>query len=209
MNESKETFQSSSSETEEDTDPQVHTSAETQRSELTQETVVQPPPNQKQNTSIPAKRPVGRPRKYPLLQTTSSTPKKVSRQPSLYDELESQGITAKDIQKYLLKKKVKKYVQQYVQKYQPQPLPANQRSFSSRYVRGQVDEEEEGEEEEEESFREIEESSEEENEQFAATSQTGGVGSNRQPEIPSQSKLDQIMGQRRLSSQPRYSSYRY
>jgi hypothetical protein len=141
---------------------------------------------------IPVKRPVGRPRKNPI--PSHYIPVSVKPNPkNLYHELDSQGISAKEIQKYLLKKKVKKYVQKYVNKYQtPTREVQNRRVYYS---------------EEEEPFEEIEESSEEEQE--VIKQQTEGAGSIRGGES-SKTKLDQIMGQsRRPHSTPRFSSYRY
>lgn len=143
--------------------------------------------------TVPVKRPVGRPRKHPLPPYHTPLPPK-PRPTSIYQELESQGISAKDIQKYLLKKKVKKYVQQYVHKYQ---LPPTHTPYTQHPV-----------EEEEEPFEEIEESSEEE-QVYPVKLQTGEVGSNRAGE-DSKTKFNQIMGQaHRPPSKPRYSSYRY
>lgn len=142
----------------------------------------------------PAKRPVGRPRKHPL-PPNYIPPPKVDRSRSLFhQELENQGISAKDIQKYLLKKKVKKYVQQYVQKYQPPP-----NHYRNTYKR-------EEEEEEELDVESVDETSEEEE---IAKPQIAINDSNRQPEHSNNVKLNQILGsQRRNSSQPRY-AYRY
>jgi len=165
----------------------------------------------------PQKRPVGRPRKHPLPpnyippppSTRSSKPPPQQRVQSLslYDELESQGISAKDIQKYLLKKKVKKYVQQYVHKYQnPVPPISYHNNNNDDHM---IDEED---------FQEIEESTdEEEGEDNNRTSvpsstkqQTEADGSNRQQGHSNNQKLNQVMGlSNKRYSQPRYNGYRF
>jgi hypothetical protein len=170
-----------------------NSSTESPEDELV-EIKTQRPQNPTLNTlTVPLKRPVGRPRKHPLPPYHTPLPPK-PRPTSIYQELESQGISAKDIQKYLLKKKVKKYVQQYVHKYQQPPT-------HTPYTKHPV-------EEEEEPFEEIEESSEEE-QVYPVKLQTGEVDSNRAGEN-SKTKFNQIMGQvNRPPSKPRYSSYRY
>lgn len=172
--------------------------SENSSTESPEEEPQDPKPQNTKNTfdplTVPVKRPVGRPRKHPLPPYHTSLPPK-PRPTSIYQELESQGISAKDIQKYLLKKKVKKYVQQYVHKYQ---LPQTHTPYPNPQV----------EEEEEEPFEEIEESSEEE-QVYPVKLQTGEVGSNRAGE-DSKTKFNQIMGRpSRPPSKPRYSSYRY
>lgn len=165
-----------------------------------------------QPLAIPQKRPVGRPRKHPLppnyTPPVRNTTQKTRTASTIYDELESQGVTAKDIQKYLLKKKVKKYVQQYVQKYQPPTaLPRQQeRSYNRNYYDVDADEEE--------GFQEIEESSEgEQGEEInsLSTPRTGAIDSIRQREHANQQKGNHLLVQssKKMYSQPRYSGYRY
>lgn len=142
----------------------------------------------------PVKRPVGRPRKYPIPVNYAPPPPKVKGL-GLYQELDNQGITAKDIQKYLLKKKVKKYVQKYVTKYKATPPRVH-------FQEPTYDDDDP------ETFEEIEESSEEEEPQTIKP-QIGGVGSIQGGET-SKTKLDQIMGHRsKPRSQARSSFYRY
>ena len=94
------------------------------------------------------KRGPGRPRKYPL-PVHSQAPKTLytpSATGSSYNDMF--GVTTKDVQKYLMKKKVKKYVQQYLEKQQKKQV------YSAQSLRQQPshdyyddDEEEDGQEE--------------------------------------------------------------
>jgi hypothetical protein len=162
----------------------------------------------------PQKRPVGRPRKHPLPPNYIPPPSTRSSRPppqqrvqnsSLYDELESQGISAKDIQKYLLKKKVKKYVQQYVHKYQNPVPPISYHNNNDDHM---IDEED---------FQEIEESTDEEEGEDnnrtpvpSSKQQTEADGSNRQQGHSKNQKLNQMMGlSNKRYSQPRYNGYRF
>jgi ribosomal protein L12E/L44/L45/RPP1/RPP2 len=168
------------------------------------ETSFSKPEREIKTDTIPQKRPVGRPRKHPLPPNYVPPPPK-PRPSSIYHELEAQGISAKDIQKYLLKKKVKKYVQQYVQKYQ---APTYNPAQSKRQAYYEEDEEEE-EEDEEDNIEEIEEESEDEYE-GVNQGRSGGMSANLKTQGVPNTKLNQILGHtRRQSSQPRYSTYRF
>jgi hypothetical protein len=70
---------------------------------------------------VPTKRPVGRPRKYPLPPATNPPPKSQPPQQQIQDIEDMFQVSSRDIQKFILKKKIKKYVSKYMEKYHSYP----------------------------------------------------------------------------------------
>ena len=107
------------------------TTTETLQQKETSLSPIEPVSSTSAPQPIPQKRPVGRPRKYPLPTSTSSTTPiitpppptahiKTSTKTKDIEDMFSAGISQRDIQKFILKKKVKKYVSQYLEKFSRQ-----------------------------------------------------------------------------------------